>query len=177
MKDFIIPVNNEAHSRALVAVVGEETAALVLKAYQAIDSAMVFAYERSQAEEAEKRKVLAEEYVAALQRSEDRDTKDAFKQGYDTGYKAAEDAGALEAYHRAEYDDGYTDGVSDFRIWGNSTPEGVSNAQAQYDDGYVDGVSDARACPADADREVARLCSEDEVQYDNDTFSELRDTF
>jgi hypothetical protein len=147
MKDLIIPVNNEAHSRALVAVVGEETAALVLKAYQAIDSAMVFGYERSQAEEAEKRKVLAEEYVAALQRSEDRDTKDAFNNGYNAGFvDGSED---LSNQERAAYDDGYVDGVSDARVFPAYADERV--AELCSEDGFEDGQTYDEAMGSDFD--------------------------
>jgi uncharacterized protein with von Willebrand factor type A (vWA) domain len=118
MKEFIIPVNNEAHSRALEAVVGPETAQAILRAYKAIDSAMVFGYERGLKEAAE---------AALVNDVEDREP---FEAGYDAGYADAE--------------------VND------------RNRALDYDDGYVAGVSDARLYPADADREVARLCSEEE---------------
>jgi hypothetical protein len=126
MNEFITPVNNEALSRVLVALGGEEHAQAVVKAYKVVDEAMAFGYARSQEEEAEKRKVMTEEYVAALQRSEDRDTKEAWEAGYSAGYE-----------------------------------EGCRNETATYGDGYIDGVSDARTWPAEADRRVAELCSDE----------------
>jgi len=136
MKDLIIPVNNEALSRALVAVAGEAMAKTIVDAYKAIDAAMVFGYERSQAEEAEKRKEMAEGYVAALHSSEDRDTQEAFDNGYEQGF---------------------ADGKEYVELLSDAEEHNV------YNDGYVNGVSDARVWPSCADRRVRELCGEDQV--------------
>jgi hypothetical protein len=111
MKDLIIPVNNEAHSRALVAVVGEETAQVILRAYKAIDSAMMFGYERGLKEAAE-----------ASAAKEATDYKAAFECGYKAGYMDAEEGYRSEDNLSEEknlkdsYDDGYINGVSDARM-------------------------------------------------------------
>lgn len=138
MKEFIIPVNVEAHSRALVAIVGEESAQLILKAYKAIDSAMVFGYERGHKDGSEEVNV-ASEALQALSRNE----------GYAEGQRQ---------YAEDSWEAGYSKGLSD----------GYTEADdsCAYDDGYCHGVSDARLCPADADREVARLCGEDDIRED-----------
>lgn len=136
MKDLIIPVNNEALARALIAVAGEEQTKLIVTAYGLIDQAMVFGYEKSQAEEADKRKKMAEDYVAALERSRGFDEAPVFKAGYDAGFSDADiDVGEQ---HRADQ-------------------------QESYDDGYVDGVADARAFPDFADDQVSLLCAADEA--------------
>ncbi len=132
MKDLIIAVNNEALSRALVAVAGEALAKTIVDTYKAIDAAMVFGYERSQ-EEAEKHKELAaKEYVASLQRA-DRDTKEAFDEGYTPGFIDGKEHAGLS----------------------------VVEEENVYNDGYVDGVSDARLWPSYADQRVRELCGED----------------
>jgi hypothetical protein len=153
VKEFIIPVNNEAHSRALETIVGPETAQLVLKAYKAIDSAMVFGYERGT------RDTLASTAEEAAE------SREKFSEGFDAGYSEGFTA-----------DEGYTDGHSDGYTAGFS---GSSN----YDDGYVDGVQDARLCPDLADEEVARLCGDDEFDESNISDSgdtqgyDINDTF
>ena len=151
MKDLIIPVNNEALSRALLAVVGETSTAAVCQAYQAIDAAMVFGYARSQEEEAEKREAQAKEYVAALQRSEDRDTKASFDAGFKAGYQAAEE--------------GYRD---------ETDTANEANLQDAFDDGYLDGVHDARVNPEQADDYVAFLVDE---LYDYDFEAEMAEAY
>jgi len=140
MKDLIIPANAEALSRAQIAIVGEDTTRLIMEAYKLIDSAMVFGYQKSQEDEAEGRKKLAEEYIAAQQAYEARDTSQAFRHGYDEGF---EQAGGGEDIPAAQ--------------------------QESYDDGYVDGVSDARAFPRFADDQVALLCAGDEF-YDREDY-------
>jgi hypothetical protein len=107
MKDFIIPVNNEALSRALVAVAGEDTAKLIVQAYQAIDQAMVFGYERGLA-------------AAALASKEEKDAamSGSYDAGYDTGlrdgHEEMEQRG-FDANDQEAYEDGYVAGVSDAR--------------------------------------------------------------
>lgn len=168
MKDLIIPVNNEAHSRALAALFSPEKAQEFLKAYQAIDSAMAFGYERATADAAEASKKQAEEYVEALQRSEDRDHKEAFQNGWDACYSEANDASFAEG-HNYGYDAGHHDGItSAAHAYDNGFVEGyVGFEQASYDDGYIDGGSDARVSPSEADRIVAELCSADEAEVDD----------
>jgi hypothetical protein len=160
VKEFIIPVNNEAHSRALETIVGPETAQLILKVYKAIDSAMVFGCERgtrdtlaSTAEEAaESREKFSEGYDAGY--SEAYTTY--YSNNYDDGYEAGFEKGTCGGYTDG-HSDGYTAGFSDASIDGSSN----------YDDGYVDGVQDARLCPDLADEEVARLCGDDEFDESN----------
>lgn len=94
MKDLIIPVNNEAMSKALVGIVGEEKAKEVVAAYKAIDEAMCAGYQKGLAEGEELRAAAAKEYVEALGRANER--------------KAEE--------HQEAYDDGYMDGVQDARM-------------------------------------------------------------
>jgi hypothetical protein len=161
VKEFIIPVNNEAHSRALETIVGPETAQLVLKAYKAIDSAMVFGYERgtrdtlaSTAEEAaESREKFSEGYDAGYSKA-----LTAHSSSYDAGYEAGFEKGTCE---------GYTDGHSDGYDAGYSEAYTTYYNNNYYDDGYVDGVQDARLCPDLADEEVARLCGDDEFDESN----------
>jgi hypothetical protein len=142
MNDLIVPVNNEAMSRALLAVVGETNSQAVVQAYQAIDSAMVFGYQKGLAEGDAMRKAAAEEYVAAIARAEytagetladsvEAELDETFKNGYDEGY-----------------DEGYDASINDL-------------AQATYDDGYIDGVQDARVWPRYADEQLERLCEGD----------------
>lgn len=116
MKDLIIPVNNEAHSRALVEVVGEETALLVIKAYKAIDSAMAFGYQRGLKDGAD------------AQAKEDADDVQAvFGNGYDAGFADAEQS------DQASYDDGYVAGVSDARVRPSDADREVARL-CQYDE-------------------------------------------
>lgn len=119
MKDLIIPVNNEALSRALLMVVGEQNTKVIVEAYRLIDAAMVFGYEKSQNEEADKRKTQAEEYVSALERADKRVASGSFNEGYDAGYKDANEA-------CTEYDDGYVDGVADARAFPQFADEQVA---------------------------------------------------
>lgn len=128
----IIPVNNEALSRAMIAVVGEEQTALITKAYQLIDAGMAYGYAQGVAHDAEKSKMAADEYVYKLDK--------AFERGC---AQAAEDA----------WETGYTKGMTDGADQADA---------ATYDDGYVHGVSDACLWPKYADEQVARLCSADE---------------
>lgn len=153
MKDLIIPVNNEAHSRALVSVVGEDTAQVILRAYKAIDSAMVFGYERGLKYAVDAADIDPEPKLNAQEEGADWPEgsqvkpmnavqlleHEAFKNGYDAGYEA-----------------GYN----------NAHAERDENEQrkSSYDDGYVDGVSDARMCPAEADARVAELCGYDDFE-------------
>lgn len=139
MKDLIIPVNNEAHSRALTALFGPEKAQEFLKAYQAIDSAMAFGYERATADAAEASKKQAEEYVEALQRSEDRDHKEAFKQGYDAGFNDGADG--RQDVEKSAYDYGYVDGVSDARM-SPSDADRIVEELCSADEAEVDDYDD-----------------------------------
>lgn len=128
MQDQIIPVNNEALSRALNAVVGLDAAKLVGEAYKAIDAAMAFGYTKGVADE---RKRVAEEEAA----------NEPF---LSTTINAQNAAAETAAFTR-----------------------GWDASGLDYDDGYVDGVSDARAFPAYADDEVARLTAETEYNEAN----------
>jgi hypothetical protein len=147
MKEFIIPCNNEAHSRALEAVVGPEKAQEVLKAYKAIDAAMVFGYERGCKETTEALKVSEDD-------KSEREAQDKFlfSQGHAEGYVEGWNAADLSGHGQSAYDHGY---------------EAGSNDAPDYDDGYCAGVSDARLWPQFADEEVARLCSSDEFDETN----------
>lgn len=150
----IIPVNSEALSRAFAAVLQPEQATLVQKAYQAIDAAMAYGYEQSQTVEAEKRRVMSEEYVAALGRSEDRDGKEAFDNGYKAGY--------VEGHgDRPDYDDGYVDGVSDARAMPAYADEKV--AELCRDDSYFD-------CDPSEYTHVDDVDSGDEQPYEANDF-------
>lgn len=186
MKDLIIPVNNEAHSRALEALFGPEKSQEFLKAYQAIDSAMVFGYERglkdavdtytiepaaqlnATAEGAEgifKAQVVPQNAVEALE-------KEAFSNGYDIG----KHEGRMEGFKA-----GYMDAEAAYRS--EDLVQAAQNMEDSYNDGYVDGVSDARMMPAEADRVVAELCVEDEEvdayddQADEDGFDGTYDNY
>lgn len=111
MKDLIIPVNNEALSRALVAVAGETMTKTIVDAYKEIDSAMVFGYERGVAEA----KVAKD---AAYEEGRRQSNEDAWEAGYAKGFDDGEDvAGLSEAEEENVYNDGYVDGVSDARMW------------------------------------------------------------
>lgn len=87
MNANIIPVNNDALSRALVAVVGEQTAAVIVKSYQELDKAMADGY------------------------------KAGFEAGRTAGFQEAVDMIDVEACEQIAYDDGYVDGVSDARVF------------------------------------------------------------
>lgn len=155
MKEFIIPVNNEAHSRALKAIVGDDTAQLVLKAYQAIDSAMVFGYERGLSDAAAASNKQATE--AATDISSEREAQDKFlystarAAGFDAGYEAAED-NWRNSDHGMQVQD--------------------TQLQGSYDDGYVDGVKDAREDPEEADDYIGFLTDADgfDMTEGNDDF-------
>lgn len=142
MKDLIIPVNNEALSRALIAVVGEENTKMVVEAYKLTDQAMVFGYEKSQNEEAEARKKMAEDYVAALQRAERRDTKSSFDDGFEEGA-----AFARGSEDQSAYDDGYVDGVADARAWPKYADEQLERlcSADEYDEANVSDSGDVNA--------------------------------
>jgi hypothetical protein len=101
MNENIIPVNSEALSRALVAVVGEQTATAVTQAYQAIDAAMNYGFQQGLAKGEEQRKQAAEEYVAALGRAEN--------EGFNAGADGKQDA------EQVAFDDGYIEGATDAR--------------------------------------------------------------
>lgn len=97
MKQFIIPVNNEALYCALVGIVGVEGATQVFKAYKIIDEAMAFAFEQGR---------------------QDPDTGQAnFKAGYQHAERdAASDAAVLNQDQlQFEFDEGYLAGVDDAR--------------------------------------------------------------
>lgn len=142
MKALIIPVNNEAHSRALEALFGPEKSQEFLKAYQAIDKAMLFGYERGCKETLQNlHEMTAEEAEPHYEAG----TIAGRAAGYTAGYLAAE-----EAYHQQAQNDT------------------AKNLNDSYNDGYVDGVSDARVMPEEADRVVAGLCGEDDFE---DSFS------
>jgi hypothetical protein len=94
-------VNSEALSRALVAVVGEQTATAVTQAYQAIDAAMNYGFQQGLAKGEEQRKQAAEEYVAALGRAEN--------EGFNAGADGKQDA------EQVAFDDGYIEGATDAR--------------------------------------------------------------
>lgn len=64
MKDLIVPVNNEALSRAMIACVGEQAAKLITLSYQEIDKARAFGYERGVKETTE---AQAAAHAAALE--------------------------------------------------------------------------------------------------------------
>lgn len=176
MKDLIIPVNNEAHSRALEALFGPEKSQEFLKAYQAIDKAMVFGYERglkdavdaatiepkaqmnAQEEGSEcsfKAQVVPQNAVEALE-------KEAFSNGYDIG----KHEGRMEGFKA-----GYMDAEAAYRS--EDLVQAAQNMEDSYNDGYVDGVSDARVSPSEADRIVAELCSEDAEVDDYADFEPL----
>jgi hypothetical protein len=168
MKDLIIPCNVEAHSRALVAIVGEENAQLILKAYKAIDSAMVFGYERGLAEAPKGSQVDPSE----LETQNKFMFEQSYAEGYKDGMEAAEgyDANLSDQVFKNGYKAGYDDARCEYHC----------DDQLSYDDGYVAGVSDARVCPADADREVARLCEADEDRgdiYDCSEYTPIDDVY
>jgi uncharacterized protein YecT (DUF1311 family) len=106
MNENIIPVNSEALSRALVAVVGEQTATAVTQAYQAIDAAMNYGFQQGLAKVEERLKQAAEEYVAALERTD--------KAAYDHGFQESH-AQAVEDAEQVAFDDGYIEGATDAR--------------------------------------------------------------
>jgi hypothetical protein len=142
MKDLIIPVNNEALSRAMVSIVGDQATAMILNAYKVIDAAMVFGYERGavSAERFEQGKIQGDLL--------------GYARGYDEGHRQRQED---------EWEAGYAKGLDD----GNGRTE--EDDQSAYDDGYVDGVSDCRMWPSFADQNVDRLCAQDEIdmsEYD-----------
>jgi hypothetical protein len=150
MQQFIVPVNNEALSRALVAVSGQENAELILKAYKAIEEAMTFGYQQGTADaKADKESRASEVLQEAVQKHDA-----IYNEGYNNGL--ADTRGQFDAIASKSYDEGYDAGREFSETW-------KRDEQALfYDDGYVDGVSDARMCPEEADRYVAQLCAEDE---------------
>jgi hypothetical protein len=103
MKDLIIPANNEALSRALVAIVGQEQTEAVLKAYQVIDQAMVFGYQRGLKVAEEQSKM---EYVKHLGLR--------WQEGFDAGFVDGKHCAALS--EQDSFDEGYVDGVQDARM-------------------------------------------------------------
>jgi flagellar biosynthesis/type III secretory pathway protein FliH len=117
VKEFIIPVNNEAHSRALETIVGPETAQLVLKAYKAIDSAMVFGYERGT------RDTLASTAEEAAE------SREKFSEGYDAGYS-----------------EGYVDGVQDARLCPDLADEEVARlcGDDEFDESNISDSGDTQ---------------------------------
>jgi hypothetical protein len=129
VKEFIIPVNNEAHSRALETIVGPETAQLVLKAYKAIDSAMVFGYERGT------RDTLASTAEEAAE------SREKFSEGYDAGYSEA-----YTTYYSNNYDDGYVDGVQDARLCPDLADEEVARlcGDDEFDESNISDSGDTQ---------------------------------
>lgn len=124
MKDLIIPVNNEALSRALIAIAGEEKTVVILEAYRLIDAAMIFGYQKGLNEGAEDRATAAKEYVEAIDRDGDA--------AYDHGFMEGHSQSAAESY-----DDGYVDGVSDARSFPDFADDQVALlcADAEYYEG------------------------------------------
>jgi hypothetical protein len=134
MQQFIVPVNNEALSRALVAVTSAETAELILKAYKAIEEAMTFGYQAGISAGDEQRKMAAAEYVASLELA-DEELQQAF-------------------------DDGYVDGVSDAR----SNPEEADayiECLCQQDDAW-DALDEAYEAQHDSGDENTVVVGEDD---------------
>lgn len=154
MQDLIIPVNNEALARAMTAVVGDETAALITKAYQQIDGAMWFGYQRGLKDAGETAEKAAEETKSDDGIQSELLYRQAKLEGFEEGCRQrAED----------EWEAGYARGFDDGE-------EVTGLDETDYDSGYVDGVSDARVWPAVADAQVARICQADEFeQYVHDS--------
>jgi hypothetical protein len=169
MKDLIVPVNNEALSRVLLAIVGPDTTKTIVEAYKHIDAAMLFGYERGIAAGDAMRKAAAEEYVSLLGRM-DANASVAFNEGYEDG--AAEAIKNLKELTDEEAEKHYEAGTIAGRADGfkagydagclEASTLHAHNNQSWYDDGYVDGVADARGCPQYADEQIARLCEQDE---------------
>jgi hypothetical protein len=128
VKEFIIPVNNEAHSRALETIVGPETAQLVLKVYKAIDSAMVFGYERGTKD------------TLASTAEEAAESREKFSEGYDAGYSEA----YTTYYSNNYYDDGYVDGVQDARLCPDLADEEVARlcGDDEFDESNISDSGD-----------------------------------
>jgi hypothetical protein len=136
MNEYIVPVNNEALSRALVAVAGEEQAAQIIKAYQAIDAAMAFGH------------------AQGIKAAPPKDEETSFKAGYDAGFKEA--SIGFQLYNEA-YDDGYVDGVSDARSNPSYADEVVADlcSEDEVDDydhqADLDGFDGNTCDPTDGD--------------------------
>jgi hypothetical protein len=146
MQNFIIPVNNEALSRALVAVAGEETAALICKAYKVIDEAMQFGHAQGTAEAEGRAKVQAED-IAMKQASVFTPEEGSERKSYGIGW-----------------DDGYEEGFAD----GTKDARSTYVDQESFDEGYAEGVHDARVRPEVADEYLAGLVDADTELLDED---------
>lgn len=175
MQDLIIPVNNEALSRAFAAVLTPEQATLVGQAYTAIDKAMRYGFEKGIAVAAERAKIIetvaeANEPVVDLGVTGAVNTVQAAREAYDEGFNAgaAETLQNLRNMTAEEEQKHYEAGWITGRAEGYEAgfKNGYKAADGEYDDGYVDGVSDARSHPEFADDEVAALC-DTEVYYDD----------
>jgi hypothetical protein len=170
MKDLIIPCNNEAHSRALVATVGEETAQVVLKAYKAIDSAMVFGYERGLKDAVAVATIEPEAHLNANVEGADIETfktykamnavealeKEAFSNGYDIGkheglIKGFEDghkASTKEASKALKACEAllklmFSQGRAEGYTEGWNAADKSGHGQSAWDHGYDAGFADA----------------------------------
>jgi hypothetical protein len=153
MNENIIPVNSEALSRALVAVVGEQTATAVTQAYQAIDAAMNYGFQQGLAKGDEQRKQAAEEYVAALDRANVMVNHDSWELGYRKGLDDATDA-------QEAFDDGYIEGATDARTRPEEADDYISYL-CSLDLPEVDNYDDQ----ADIDGFDGRTDQYDELDY------------
>jgi hypothetical protein len=147
MQQYIVPINNEALSRAIKALHGEPALQAIYQAYAAIDEAMKFGWEAGRLDEATK--VLAERATETQLRQEAEPKVPSF---------TPEEQAKAQSYGYG-YDDGY-DAAS-------------ATNQDSFDDGYCEGVDDARRDPEAADEYIDFLVNGDE--YDSFDPSEYTD--
>lgn len=124
MNDRIIPVNQEALSRALIAVVGAETAKTITEAYQAIDQAMAFGYAQGTADAAAARTSMTEEFAAKLNATYEEGRRQSNEDAWEAGYAKGFEEGSRASY--IDYDEGYIDGVRDVRAHPDHADERVA---------------------------------------------------
>lgn len=125
MNENIIPVNNEALGRALTAVVGADTAAVIVKAYQEIDKAMADGHMAG----------FKEGYKAAEEASQNR-ADDAFERGRRQGdedqWEGGYNQGHTEGYEQG-FNDSFGDEFTDLEPKVNAHAEGERWVHASYD--------------------------------------------
>jgi hypothetical protein len=174
MQQYIIPVNNEALSRAINGLYGDNAAEAVGKAYGVIDGAMQLAFEAGRLEEATK--VLAERAEEAVKINADIET--ARQHGFMAGHAHSEDYDTKEAFSDG-YDAGFADGEEFMK-----THDAKRELQDSFDDGYLEGVHDARVNPEEADDYVTYLCNTDQywpefdgTHHDDAAWDELDEAF